>query len=378
MNCLGKQNRMRIAFDWQIFCAQSYGGISRYFVRLAESLLAERHQARIFAPLHKNRYVGELPSAAVCGIGVPRYLPKTTRLLTYMNGIAARRMMASWRPEVVHETYYGRTPSAQRGTASVVTVYDMIHERFPESFPRSDRTAVLKLLAVERADHIICISENTRRDLLELSGIEASKASVVHLGFDRMPKATVSPGASSDHVRPFLLYVGNRRGYKNFDRLLESVASSTDLRKDFDVVAFGGGTFSGKEFQLIDVLGFSESQVRQESGGDARLGALYDTAAAFVYPSLYEGFGLPPLEAMAHDCPVVSSNTSSMPEIIGDAAEFFDPASPGEIAAAIGRVVYSPDRGAELVARGRQRLQEFTWERCAADTLSIYRKVAAR
>lgn len=369
---------MRIAFDWQIFCVQSYGGISRYFVRLAEKLLAERQQARIFAPLHKNRYIDELPSAAVCGLGVPRYLPKTTLLITAMNGMAARRMIARWRPEVVHETYYARRPSAQRGTASVVTVYDMIHEKFPEFFPRSDRTAALKLLAVERADHVICISESTRRDLLELSGIDASKASVVHLGFDRMPTAIRPAGAHEPHVRPFILYVGNRQGHKNFHRLLEAVASSTNLRKDFDVVAFGGGTFSAREVQMINSHGFSESQVRQESGGDARLGKLYDTAAAFIYPSLYEGFGLPPLEAMAHECPVVSSNTSSMPEIIGDAGEFFDPASPGEIAGAIERVVYSQERRVDLVARGRRRLHEFTWERCAIETLNIYRKVAAR
>ena len=369
---------MRIAFDWQIFCVQPYGGISRYFVRLAQNLLEQSHDARIFAPLHQNRHVTDLPGAAVWGVGLPRYLPKTTRLITSMNGMAARPVIAHWRPDVVHETYYAGRPSAQRGTASVVTVYDMIHEKFPEFFPRADPTASLKLLAVERADHVICISESTRRDLLELSGIEANKASVVHLGFDRMPTAVRFPGTREENVRPFILYVGNRQGHKNFDRLVESIASSKDLRKDFDVVAFGGGKFSAKELQLISAHGFTETQVRQESGGDARLGVLYDTAAVFVYPSLYEGFGLPPLEAMAHECPVVSSNTSSMPEIIGDAGEFFDPASLGEIAVAIERVVYSQERRADLVARGQRRLREFTWERCAADTLNIYRKVAAR
>jgi glycosyltransferase involved in cell wall biosynthesis len=369
---------MRIAFDWQIFCIQSYGGVSRYFVRLAEKLLAEGHDIRIFAPLHQNRYVDDLPRATVWGVGVPRYLPKTTRLVTSMNGMAARRAIAHWLPDVVHETYYAGRPSARQGAATVVTVYDMIHEKFPEFFPRSDRTAALKLLAVKRADHVICISESTRRDLLDLSGIEASKVSVVHLGFDRMPAAVFSLGPTVENVRPFLLYVGNRQGHKNFDSFLASVAGSRDLRRDFDVVAFGGGQFSVRELQLISAHGFPETQVRQESGGDARLGALYDSAAVFVYPSHYEGFGLPLLEAMAHECPVVSSNTSSMPEIVGDAGEFFDPASPGEIAAAIERVVYSQARRADLVSRGQRRLQEFTWERCAARTLNIYRKVAAR
>ena len=369
---------MRIAFDWQIFCSQPYGGISRYFVRLTENLLAESQEARVFAPLHRNRYLNDLPGGAVWGIGVPRYLPKTTRLITSSNGMLARRAIAHWRPDVVHETYYARRSSSWGGAASVVTVYDMIHEKFPEFFTRSDQTAALKLLAVKRAAHVICISESTRRDLLELSGIKANRASVVHLGFDRMPSTTRSPGYSEENSRPFLLYVGNRHGYKNFDGFLESVANSKELRKDFDVVAFGGGPFSEKELKLIDAHGFADTQVRQESGGDSRLGALYDAAAVFVYPSLYEGFGLPPLEAMAHECPVVSSNTSSMPEIIGDAGEFFDPASPDEISAAIERVVYSPALRANLVSRGRRRLHEFTWKRCAADTLNIYRKVAAK
>jgi glycosyltransferase involved in cell wall biosynthesis len=368
---------MRIAFDWQIFCVQAYGGISRYFVRLAQNLLAGSQDARIFAPLHQNRHIGDLPGAAVWGMGVPRYFPKTTRLITSMNGVAARAAIARWRPDVVHETYYARRPSGRPEAASVVTVYDMIHEKFPEFFPSSDHTAARKMLAVKRADHVICISRSTRTDLLELSGIDESKVSVVHLGFDRMPIAADGGEAGLETGRPFLLYVGNRHGHKNFDQFLAAVAGSRELRKDFDFVAFGGGRFSAQELQLISALEFSDGQVRQESGDDTRLGILYETAAAFVYPSLYEGFGLPPLEAMAHGCPVVSSNTSSMPEIIGEAGEYFDPGAPAEIAAAIMRVVYSDARRSDLVARGRRRLHEFTWARCAEATLEVYRKVAA-
>ncbi|NVZ67381.1 glycosyltransferase, partial [Pseudomonas gingeri] len=112
-----------------------------------------------------------------------------------------------------------------------------------------------------------------------------------------------SPGARSS--RPYLLYVRSRSGYKNFCGLLQAVATSNCLKSDFDIVAFGGGGFSRSEQELIEKLGFSPEQVSQTGGDDAVLADLYDGARAFVYPSLYEGIGLPPLEAMAHSCPVV-------------------------------------------------------------------------
>jgi glycosyltransferase involved in cell wall biosynthesis len=102
------------------------------------------------------------------------------------------------------------------------------------------------------------------------------------------------------------------------------------------------------------------------------LGELYEGAKAFVYPSIYEGFGLPPLEAMAHSCPVISSGTSSMPEIIGTAGVFFDPVNDDEMAGAIERVVYSDSEIARLVGLGHERLNQFSWQRCSQETLSIY------
>jgi glycosyltransferase involved in cell wall biosynthesis len=366
---------MRIAFDWQIFCVQSYGGVSRYFARLLEHLRARGEDGRIFAPVHRNRYVARLPSAAVMGIGLARYPPKTTRAFLALNSVVAKRALARWRPEVVHETYFNRRPFTAAGSASIVTVHDMIHERFPGDFPRSDPTSRLKRAAVARAAQVICVSESTRRDLLELFDVDESKVTVVHLGFDRMSRGEAP--ARGESGRPYLLYVGQRAGYKNFAGLVAAVGSSRALRDELDIVAFGGGPFAAPELQLIAAAGLGRDQVRQVAGDDELLGRTYAAASALVYPSLYEGFGLPPLEAMAHDCPVIASGTSSMPEIIGDAGELFDPSSPAEIAGAIQRVIYSPSRIHELVRNGRRRLESFTWDSCAAQTLHVYRQAAA-
>ncbi len=292
------------------------------------------------------------------------------------NRIVAKHLIEKWGPDIVHETYYSRTSCAPRNTPKVLTVYDMIHERYPQWGSRWDQSAILKRVAVDRADHVICISESTRNDLLEMYDVDPKKVSVVHLGTE-CPTGRASKDVTSG-VRPYLLYVGARQGHKNFTGFLQAFASSRRLRMDFDVVAFGGSGFTPAELQELARLGLDSSQVRQVSGGDDLLNQLYVSASAFVYPSLYEGFGLPPLEAMGHRCPVVSSNTSSMPEVIGDAGEYFDPTSVHDMAEAIERVVYSPSRIEDLVSKGLERQAKFTWERCAGQTLDIYHQLVAQ
>lgn len=364
---------MRVAFDHQIFCLQNYGGISRYFSRIAEQMAITGNEVGIFSPLHRNFYLNDLPEGIVHGQKAEQYPPRTTRLALIYNHLLGQRAMRAWKPEVVHETYFSRFSAAPKGCPIVLTVYDMIHELFPENFSARDQTTALKRRAVERADHVICISESTRQDLMKLFSVPESKLSVAHLGFEQFKPCARETAASP--VKPYLLYVGSRHGYKNFSGLLNAVSHSKRLKTDFDIVAFGGGAFSPSELEQVQRLGFAAGQVRQVGGDDAVLGQLYEGAKAFVYPSLYEGFGLPPLEAMAHGCPVISSGTSSMPEVIGDAGALFDPLNGDEMAGAIERVVYSDSEIARLIERGRERLKQFSWQRCSQETLSIYKSL---
>ena len=364
---------MRIALDYQIFAHQAYGGISRYCTQLAKGLLNLQQDAAVFAPLHRNRYVQALPPGVVHGAGLRGFPPKTTPFFLAYNEWISRPKIARWQPDVLHETYYSRRRTAPAKCPTVVTVHDMIHELFSEEVPITDNTAALKKIAVDRADHVICVSENTKNDLINLYRVAPEKISIVFHGFDSFDNAgMVSAGAPGAVHKPFLLFVGSRSRYKNFSGLLKSVAASSRLLADFDIVAFGGPRFSGAEFSMIRSLGFKENQVRQTSGSDALLGRYYQVARAFVYPSLYEGFGIPPLEAMAQDCPVICSSTSSIPEVVGSAAEYFDPLDTNLMRMAIESVVYSDSRVQELRAFGHERLNSFSWPKCARETLAVY------
>lgn len=359
-----------VVYDHQIFVSQQYGGISRYFCELATRIHRDgRYAVQVIAPLHYNDYLAQC-TVPVIGRHVPMRIRRTGRLYRAASGLLSRLPALGARPSIIHRTYYGHT-FAPPGVRTVVTVYDMIHELFPQSFPTSDRTSRQKRKAVRDADLVICISSSTAEDLTRLFGVSADKIRVTHLGFsDTFSQQVVAPRPAVG--RPYLLYVGHRPGYKNFDGLLRAYATSRMLREDVDILAFGGATLGADERNLIRQLGLREDSVRRIAGTDQELAAAYAGALAFIYPSKYEGFGIPPLEAMAMQCPVACSNSSSIPEVVGEAAELFDPNDLEDIVRAIELVCFDGDRRQELVAAGRNRLRLFSWDKCAEQTARIY------
>ena len=365
---------MKIAFDYQIFSQQSYGGISRYYSRLATELLKLEQDVSIFAGVHRNNYLSYLPNRVVKGRKLAKYPPKTAKLFQFANHYWSNYQISVLRPQVIHETYYSNFIHNLNNVPRIVTVHDIIHELFSETFNKSNIITQRKISTFNRADHIISISHNTKKDLIEFYGISPEKITVIHLAsniFSHSNLNSIFPNSS----KPFLLYVGPRDGYKNFNCFLEAVSLSQKLINEVDIVAFGGGVLSSAEQAIIHSLGFKNGQVRQIGGDDLVLSSLYKDAIAFVYPSLYEGFGIPPLEAMAHQCPVISSNSSSMPEVIGNAGEYFDPKDPESIKVAIENVVFSPSRIKDLKVKGLERIKDFSWQKCAQETLSVYEKI---
>lgn len=360
---------MRILFDYQIFYQQQYGGISRYFYEVANHLAdIEGQKVEIFAPLYINNYFHSGSKVRPQGVKLSR--GRSVKI----NAIASRLLVRPRRDvDIFHETYYSLSDYCPRSAKKIVTVFDMIHEKLADNFSKNDKDSQKKTLAVARADHIICISEHTRQDLIELLGVDPAKTSVVHLGF-ALTNRNESVREKLPTARPFLLYVGKREGYKNFEGMLQAYASSSILKNDFDVICFGGGEFTDREKFLVQQLGLSTESVHHVSGDDVILAAYYRAASAFVFPSLYEGFGIPPLEAMSFDCPVICSNVSSIPEVVGNAGEMFDPHDPESIRVAIERVVGDDALRQALIVRGRQRIKLFSWERCAQETLEVYRR----
>ena len=376
---------MKIAYDSQIFFMQTYGGVSRYFCEIASRIAKEPGvQVSITAPMHINAYLAHLPPGIVSGFRAPKTDRFQTRYGANYPRLALRGlgllmgdcMLRAMKPDIVHETYFSPYRLGPSRARRVLTIYDMIHEKFASNFPHADKTAQYKALAVERADHVICISESTRRDVIEILGLHPDKTSVIHLGFELMN----TDRESSESIvlptnRPFLLYVGIRGGYKNFLGLLEAYATSPELRNGYGLICFGGRVFNTDELQVINTLGLDCSQVMQLAGSDQLLASLYASATAFVCPSLYEGFGIPLLEAMEYNCPVVCSKTSSIPEVAGDAGEYFDPTNIDSMRSAIERVVLSNEYREVLIAKGHERLKYFSWDRCAAETLDVYKKL---
>lgn len=364
---------MKVAYDYQIFTSQKFGGISRYFFELANRLATSKHDnvsCLINSPLYINKYLRHSnKELKIIGVNVPA-IPRTGRICREINRLVSPLVFRRWKPDIVHETYYSSKRIVPAGSKVVIAVYDMIHELYPEFFSVRDRTREYKKIAVDRADHVICISENTRNDLIRLLDVAPEKTTVVHLGFTLTQAEQAAPPSQ---YRPYILYVGARSGYKNFERLLEAYAAHPALRDNYDLIAFGGGGFNLQEVEMIRRSHVPLIQVRQMSGDDGLLAALYCQATVFVYPSLYEGFGIPPLEAMSFNCPVACSNTSSIPEVVGNAAIQFDPFDTVSISNALVSVISDSALRAKLIDLGRARAAMFSWEQCAMQTLDVYR-----
>ncbi|MGE4442602.1 MAG: glycosyltransferase family 4 protein [Desulfomicrobium sp.] len=361
---------MRIVYDHQIFDSQRYGGISRYFFELARHIAGlDGTDVKVVSPLFINEYLlsARVP---VTGVHVPQ-IRRTGRIYRESNQWLAPRIMRRFRPDLIHETYYSHDTVAPSQTKVVITIHDMIHELFPECFSARDDTRIKKAIAARRADHIICVSENTRQDLIDFLGVDPAKTSVIHHGYELLAASTGLRRCE----KPYILFVGGRSGYKNFDRLLQAYAASPPIYEKFQLVAFGGGALTRRERSRIQELGGGRWQVRHFSGGDEVLADLYEAAHVFVYPSLYEGFGIPALEAMSVGCPVICSDQSSLPEVVGDAAGFFDPESVDSIVVELTCALFDSAYRQGLIEKGMRRCEKFSWQRCAQETLAVYRGV---
>ena len=253
----------------------------------------------------------------------------------------------------------------------MITVWDMIHELFPDGLDPNGDFARLKRKAIEAAQKVICISENTKRDLLERYSIPETRVSVTLLAPEL--DESMAHGAEVVPSRPYYLYVGSRAApYKNFDFLLNAFAKLAQVSRE-PMLCVVGAVFDEREQTLIKTLGLEDHIQHYCLITDSHLAKLYRCSVALVYPSLYEGFGLPPLEAMACGTVAVASNVSSIPEVTGEAAVLFDPASEDELMAILRSLLTDDERRAGLIIKGRQHAQKFSWDQTVSQTIDVYR-----
>jgi glycosyltransferase involved in cell wall biosynthesis len=361
-----------VLFDHSIFIEQKQGGITRYLAQLVGHLPEFGVVPKIVAPLYVSVRLPDLAAGIVWGRLMRSPTTNGKRLGKALGRLLVGPLARRFRAAIVHESYHSPVRTAPKNAKVVITVYDMTHEVFPDLFVPKGRVIQWKTASVDRADWIICISENTRRDLLRFHPHVADRVSVVHLGFD--PPPPLPSVSERPHERPYLLYVGMRRDYKNFMGLVDAFAASERMRRDFDVVCIGDGAFQPGERDALAKAGVDGNFLQFEAD-DSALQRWYRHARLFVYPSLYEGFGIPPLEAMAAGCPVVAMNASSIPEVCGDAAEYADPAEPGTLRTALEKVAYSSERADTLRILGLQRLNQFSWRKCAQETSAVYKSL---
>tara|TARA_B100000586_G_C20104235_1_gene426478 strand:+ start:1258 stop:2382 length:1125 start_codon:yes stop_codon:yes gene_type:complete len=373
---------MRIVFNDQIFATQVFGGISRYYASLNTHLSKiDDVESIIISPLYVNSYLKKEKNIRISGIAIPqvKYTGRIRNKITpLVNKFLSPYLINSFDPNIVHQTYYAKNAYAPKESKRVVTVFDMIHERYRKLYTSGNILTETKKQVVSRADHVICISNNTRKDLIEFFNTPEEKISVVHLGYEinidnHIINSTVDSLLNSK--KPYLLFIGNRGDYKNFRKLLDAYAKADQLRKNFNLVCFGGGKFNNNEASLFHLYGLDKSNIIYISGNDDILASVYKNAEAYICPSLYEGFGITLLESMSFNCPVICSNTSSIPEVVGDAGEYFDPEDIESIISAIENVVFSASRKSELIRKGIKRKANFSWEKCAKYTHEIYKSI---
>ena len=359
-----------IFYGPELWNLQNQGGISRYYSELIKRISHVNNSTKAFIPKNRNLYVSDIPDDS-------KIFCDRTRTSSLIK-LAQNNISNEAEDLIYHTTYYGNTKFElwnDAGFKNVVTVFDLISEKFSKKKSRLNLKSDLKKKAILSADHIICISNTTKIDLMDIYNISEEKISVTYLGCElgNAEREKIEVGEKSS----FLLYVGKRQGYKNFNHLLFAFAESKKLKDNFQIVAFGGGSFTKIENELITSLGLNETVI-QVSGSDENLAQAYKKAAALVYPSFYEGFGLPPIEAMNYGCPVIASDKGSIPEICKDAAIYFDPNDIEQISITIENTLNDGALLQEKISKGVTTAKQYNWQNTTSETLQVYQNMISK
>jgi len=377
---------LSILYDDRIFAQQRYGGVSRIFFELIKNLL---NKAELHIFLFQGAHINEFPlkdmkekMAGYLGRKV-RYFPHISLLLKPLNRLLSKKFLLGKKIGIYHPTNYSSIVSEWKRSPVVLMVNDMIPELYPHNFRDIKHRLKIKKRCIERADIIIVISNNTKKDLLQYYHVCPDKVRVVYPGVptgveNRLYNEEAKRSSSRDRYRAYILYVGTRKqGYKNFYNFFNAYGNAAEIAEAFDLVCVGGPDFSQKEREFFKKVNPATTVVH-ESADEANLAGLYAGAAALVYPSLYEGFGLPPLEAMAFGCPVIAGNVSVMPEVLGEAAAYFDPHRLETLSAAMETVLYNQEIRSRLIKKGREQVKHYSWERMAEEIYRIYQEIQGK
>lgn len=358
---------MKIFYDSTIFSRQTFGGISRYFVELinhmpdyVEPVLGFRASDNVYLELLKE------PRAHLS----LHHVPDHKKLCRFINRRFDARIMKKGAYDILHPTDYNDFFESRNSRPCIITVHDMIHEVLRDkSLPKSKATEQIER-NIRRADHIIAISHATKKDILECYGMDESRITVIHHGYSPAPSVT-------DMKKPiegsYILFVGERGGYKNFATFFEAFKILASRYKDLNLVCTGR-PFKSAEKRMIAEAGLI-GRVTHRMFDNDEMHAAYAGAECFVFPSRYEGFGMPILEAFAAGCPTAVSRASCLPEVAGEGAAYFNPDSAEDMAETIGRVISDSEYRTSLKEAATRRLKNFSWDKTSRLTAETYKSL---
>ena len=351
-----------VLYDSQVFSLQKQGGVSRYFYEIIKRMLKKDTSISLFKGVNNSIFDFENDKKYFLNYYSHYDDIGNINVKNDINAKMIKRFVAcDGKFSIYHPTYYHEYGIGNYDRL-VVTVYDMIHELYG-----IDRlTPLRKKRLINRADGIIAISQHTKDDLINIYGIKDDQIKVIYLAnsldYDVDEEAIVKSN--------YILFVGNRGGYKN-GRLLMSAYAHSRIAKSYKLVFMGGGNFTFEEKRTIRELKIEKNTI-QISGDDSVLANLYKYAVCFVYPSSYEGFGLPLLEAMHYGTAVITSNSASLPEVAGDAALYFENGSEEDLIFALEKMTENEEMRVDYARRGIEREKLFTWDKCADETYDYY------
>lgn len=363
---------MKVLYDYQIFRRQRYGGISRYFTNLIR--YGKEDEVSVGCYHSKNYYYNKL----VGGYDYKYESMIFEQLNDSISRFLIRRRLRQGDIQIFHPTYNNLYfMKSIMDEKVVITIHDLAVERFPQRF--SDYKAFIdkRRKLIDVADHIIAVSNNTKNEAMDYYQIPEDKITVVYHG---LPKEF---GKVSIHLRGlpkrYVLYVGQRGGNKNYDRFIAAFAKVAPHDRDLYLLCVGGGEFSEEERNEQIELGV-DKRVQQRNLNDAVLAACYKQAEFFVFPSLYEGFGIPVLEAFTMKCPILLSDIGSFREIAGGAGNYFNPRSIDSMAEAMRWAMDEENKSIlqERVMKGYEQAAHFTLENTYEKTHQVYEEVVGR
>ena len=372
-------NNLRVFYDGEIFLLQKYGGISRYF----SELIKVYRNTGIIKPktpplICDNIHFGETSllhswlSSNFSG-NLTRF-----RMVRALNWVSMNQLLKRGKFDVYHMTNYNTVFANNTPKPFVVTIHDMVPEIYPEFFDQPEQIHPNKIQLCHQAAAVIAISKNTKKDLVRIGGVDERKIFVVYHAVSPMFYANTLRRLEVSLPDRYVLFVGNRDCYKNFGRAVEAVAKRMRRDKKLYLICAGGGPLNANERQLLDETHVKDRTMIFPYVIDAELSHLYGHAQCLLFPSIYEGFGLPILEAFQCECPVILSGSSCFPEIARDAAIYFDPMDANSIAQALDQVLESPEMQYALIKLGNHQLNRFSWTKTANETKNVYEYAATR